>query len=437
MKKIISILLIITVCLSLASCVPNLKKYAVQFADDPIKVDYTDAKRDDYVAFLEKLDVFSARLSASINTNRGMGQNYCISPVSVYMSLALAVECSSGETRDEILDALGMTYEEVSEFTKYLYAFCNREFTYYDGFGRSGVAAYEQLSNSIWVDDNLPIKLDGVNALAKNYNCDFFAANYRDGSAKDMINQYIEYKTHGVIKGNLDFSSDSVFTLINTFYLKEIWNTFGRNLVFSAGYYPFENFDGSYSDVRLLNSYYANGRVYETDYYSTFYAETEHGFKLHFIVPSKNMTIGGVFTEKTISEVLSLKDYGHIDHENKQLHYTKVLFPEFETSFSGSLHDIMSKDFGIESLFSADNCDLSGITDTDIYCKDLIHKSKLNVTASGIEGAAISAIQGATSPAPSTYEEVKHEFTINEAFGFVLTDSYGTVLFSGVVNHLN
>ena len=33
--------------------------------------------------------------------------------------------------------------------------------------------------------------------------------------------------------------------------------------------------------------------------------------------------------------------------------------------------------------------------------------------------------------------EVYHDYIVDRAFGFVITDSYGAVLFSGVVNSVN
>ena len=35
------------------------------------------------------------------------------------------------------------------------------------------------------------------------------------------------------------------------------------------------------------------------------------------------------------------------------------------------------------------------------------------------------------------YEKVYHDYIVDRAFGFVITDSYGAVIFSGVVNSVN
>ena len=37
---------------------------------------------------------------------------------------------------------------------------------------------------------------------------------------------------------------------------------------------------------------------------------------------------------------------------------------------------------------------------------------------------------------PGEYKEVYHDYIVDRAFGFVIIDSYGAVLFSGVINSI-
>ena len=90
-----------------------------------MEVKHSDSKQEGYEEFIEKLDLFAAKLTYEIYADSNKRSNICISPVSVYMALALATECANGETREEILNAVGVTYDEVKNFTKVLYAFSN------------------------------------------------------------------------------------------------------------------------------------------------------------------------------------------------------------------------------------------------------------------------------------------------------------------------
>lgn len=437
MKKLISLILVLSLCFAVSSCGANYKKYSVASAASKQSVSYADYKQEGYKEFLDKIDEFAAKLTYEVYSDSEKQSNVCISPVSVYMALAIAAECSNTDTRDEILNAVGVTYDDVKSFTKVLYAFCNREFYYTNMVGDRQISAFEELANSIWADKNVSLKTSGVNNLAGNYNCDLFSVNFNNGEAEEAINAYIKDKTHGIIDGDIDFSPETLITIINTFYLKEVWNDFGDELKFTDGAYDFKNSDGSVTSNTLLCGYYNNGNIYDGDGYTSFYTMTEHGFQIRFILPTDGHTVKDVFTAENIYTVSNIVDYGFVDEENKLLHHTRVLFPEYEASFDGDIAKILQEDFNINRLFDLEECDFSSITDEDVACEAVIHKCSVEVNKKGIEGAAVTVMPmvGAAAP-PEGYEDVYHEFIVDRAFGFVIIDTYGTVLFSGVVNNV-
>ena len=80
---------------------------------------------------------------------------------------------------------------------------------------------------------------------------------------------------------------------------------------------------------------------------------------------------------------------------------------------------------------------MSKISNVPAYADQVKHVAKLDVTKEGIEGAAVTIISNkATSPAPRPYEKVYQDFLIDRPFGFILTDVYGTTLFSGVIKNV-
>ena len=101
------------------------------------------------------------------------------------------------------------------------------------------------------------------------------------------------------------------------------------------------------------------------------------------------------------------------------------------------MFNILKEDFGINKLFDFEECDFSNVTDEEIACYGVIHKCSLEVNKKGIEGAAVTAMPSAGAAGPlEGYVKVYHDFIVDRAFGFVITDSYGTVLFSGVINEI-
>ena len=442
MKKIISLILLLPLCFSLGSCaflpenVFGSKKTVLASSAQKVSVGFDDAKEENYVAFLDKLDSFAAKLTYEIYADSDKNVNFCISPVSVYMALALATECSNGETCDEILDAVGVTYDEVKNFTKVLYSFCNREFYYTDLTNARRISAFSELANSIWMAEDVSFKQDGVNNVANNYNCDLFGVDFDNGEGERAINKYIKEKTHGLIDGNIDLPAETLITLINTFYLKEVWNEYGDKLDFTNSAYDFKNADGNSTSIKLLKGYYNKGNVYSGDGYTSFFTTTEHGYKLHFILPTDENSLEDIFTSENIYNIINISDYGYVDHENKLLHNTRVFFPEYEASYDGDIKNILRNDFGINKLFDIEECDFSNIINTAVACDGVIHKCNLNVNARGIEGAAVTVMPNAGAAGPGEYKEVYHDYIVDRAFGFVIIDSYGAVLFSGVINSI-
>ena len=441
MKKLIALLLALVMGFSVCSCGKitdwYLDSHAIALAAEKKGTGYNDFKDEDYKAFLLKIQSFSAELTAEMSKKYGTGDNFAISPISVYMGLALACECAVGETRQEILDAVGVTYEEVSKYTSKLYAYANKEYIQRGVTNNEKVVAYQSLNNSIWLDDSVEFVEDGVNNLASDYNCDVFRASVKGGEMERLINKYIENKTKGLVDGDVKLSPETYFVLMNTYYLKEIWNEYGNNLPFVDKEINFQNGDGSFTETKLLQGYYNYGKVYDGDRFTSFFTTTEHNFKIYFFLPDEEWSVSSVFTADNINTILTLEDWGYVDDENRQLHNTRVFFPEFEADFDDDIADVLKSSLEIKKIFDPDACDMSNISKDPIYCEGFFHKVDLTVDKKGIEGASVVYIPGAGAAGPPEYEELFHDFVISGAFGFVITDSNGTVVFSGVINEID
>lgn len=443
-KRILCVALACVMCLLGCSCsiIRGAKLEANKLASAAEKMSvnsyedyYSD---DDYRSFLSQIQKFSARLSASLVEKYGASENIAISPISVYMALALACECANGETRQEILDAVGVSYDDVSRYTKRLYAFCNQEFKSLSALEVQQIDAYESLNNSIWLDEGLSYVQSGIDSLASNYNCDSFRTNFANGDGEKLIGEYIKEKTHGLIDGSIDLDPETVFVLMNTFYLKEIWNETGMDLSMTKDYYDFKNTDGKTVKTKLLEGYYNAGHVIESGDHVSFFTETKHGFKIYFLVPTGDHTAAEIMNRDNIATVVARSSWNWRDDAKLEEYYTRVLFPEFEAEFDDDIRSILVDDFGIESLFDRNRCDVSNVFAEDAFCNQVIHRASLEVNKKGIEGAAVTIMEVCGSHEPNEeYTKVYETLVVDRAFGFVLTDSYGTVLFSGVINSID
>ena len=61
MKKLLSVIIVLSLCLSLSSCSGNYEKHSVASAAAKLNVKHSDAEKEGYSEFIDKLDVFAAK----------------------------------------------------------------------------------------------------------------------------------------------------------------------------------------------------------------------------------------------------------------------------------------------------------------------------------------------------------------------------------------
>lgn len=438
-KQFFAILYAAFLALPACSCSLFAKSKILSTPAKAEQLDWKDHYENDFVAFKNKTNAFAAKFTANTYAKSPKTQNFTVSPVSVFMALGMASACADGETKTELLSALGVSAQELTENYAKLYNSLHVKFKDTNALGREKVTGTLQLSNSIWLDNSLTAKNDTLSTLANDYYCYAHEVDF-DGNnknANDAIKNFIKKQTNGLIKRDFTLSEETIFTLINTLYLKDIWNMYGDELKQTSKTYAFANSDGSVTDKRLLQGKYITGRAYETESYSAYYTTTYHGYKIKFMLPNNGYSVADIFTEENLKTFNAVADFDAEDEIHLKRYHTRCFFPEYKASFNGDVKEILEQDFGISALFDEETCDFTALTDNDpAYCSGVIHQTALEVNKRGIEGAAITVIPGAGAPGPDEYENVYVDFIVDRAFGFILTDSYNTVIFAGVVENI-
>ena len=431
MRKVLFLLVLILLFFGLVGCKNSSEKYQYKAAFEKVSYKYEDIKEEEYLNFFNKVSVFSSRITELIYENNDQ-KNFVISPISIYMALAMAVESSDGTTQKEILEALGLSYEEVSKYTKILYSLCNKEYTTENFLGKEKVVAESILTNSIWIDNDVELIKNGMEKLAENYNTDSYRVPFKDSISK--ANKAINDKTKGLIDSLPNLDEETLMVLLNTFYFKEIWNDDGDELKLTSQKYDFTSSSDVVKKVFLLMGKYVNGKAYEDEKYTHFFTTTEHNYKISFIVPKENYDVKDIFLEENLVKIINMKDYKQVDEEKKEQNFTRCFFPEYEAEFDGDIKNELEK-MGISRLFTPD-CTFGNITNEWIYCNRIIHKTKLKVDRTGILGASITALEMPGAADPGEYKKVYHDYIVDRSFGFLITNPNGVVIFSGVINDI-
>lgn len=441
MKKIKFLAILCAACCatSMSSCSFFAKSKMLCVPAKAEELTWEEHYEENFLAFKEKTNAFSAKFASNTYAQSVKMNNFAVSPVSVFMALGMASACADGETKTELLSALGVSAQELTENYAKLYNSLHVEHKSTNAFDREKTTGTLKLSNSIWLDNSLTAKNDTLSTLANDYYCYAHEVDF-DGNnknANDAIKNFIRKQTKGLIKRNFALDEETIFTLINTLYLKDIWNMYGDELKQTSKTYTFTNSDSSTTDKRLLQGKYITGRAYETESYSAYYTTTYHGYKIKFMLPNNGYSVADIFTEENLKTFNAVADFDAEDEINLKRYHTRCFFPEYKASFNGDVKEILEQDFSLTSLFDKDNCDFTALTDDKpAYCDGVIHQTSLEVNKRGIEGAAITVIPGAGAPGPDEYENVYVDFIVDRAFGFILTDSYNTVIFAGVVENI-
>lgn len=399
-----------------------------------VELSYTERKEEGYLSFKQGTDKFSAKFTENVYKTADKDDNFTVAPLSVYMALSLVTECAGGDTRKEILDVLGVSYDELKENISKLYRALNVEHK------SSGLIAEKTLgmvnmTNSIWLDKSLQTNRACLDELAGKYYAYAYQTDFvnKPDLANYAIKSFIKKQTKGLINEEMDIDAQTLFVLINTLYLKDVWNMYGDDIAMTGNAYSFKERDGEEERLKFLQGKYIAGQAYEGDGFASFYTTTYNGYKIKFILPNEDKTIDEVFTKENLYTVNTVTDYKVVDGEKREEYYTRCLFPEFEGEYDNDVKDVLRNDFGINELFDFSACNLTNLTLSPAFCPQVRHIAELKVDRKGIEGAAVTVIPKAGAPGPGPYTKVYFDFTVNRTFGFVLTDRYDTVLFTGVI----
>lgn len=384
----------------------------------------------DYTALLPALKSFAASFGDDYFSS-SEDKNAVISPLSAYMALSLASRCAAGDTNTELLTVLGTDEETLEACVPSLYSTLNRTFTVDEQeMGRT------MLTNSVWYDSGIKsLKSDCLDALSSYYGAYSYQADFAgdNAAANNAVRNFIKEKTNNLIDRDWNLSEETLLALVNTLYVKDIWDVDRENLS-SFKEDDFLNGDGSSKNVTYYSAYYRSGQAASADGCQYFYSTTANGFRITFVKPDEGKSVSSVLTDENIEKFLA-GGYVTQDDEKKEYYETRCIFPEFTLETNGDIAENLKR-MGVNKLFDVTECDFSSVTDETVFCKKVQHAAKLIVNKKGIEGAAVTVVGLNGSAAQGeTYTTVYENFILDRSFGVVL--SYRNIpLFIGSVYSL-
>ena len=399
---------------------PNEQKYIKwngEFDDEAFQPVY-DRWRDDLNAlrpeegFADGLETYFPTAARALLS--GQGSRVC-SPLNVYMALAMLAEITDGDTRQEILAALGSDdLEDLRTQAKAVWRSVYRQ----DG------AVNSVLANSLWLNEGSSFRQETVDLLAENY----YASVYRGEMGSDGLNQalrdWLDEQTGGLLKNatkSARFSPDTVLALASTVYFQSKWKE-----EFSKSKTQEDIFHGLSGDtsVDFLRSDGAD-TYYWGEGFAAYGKLLESGGTMWFFLPDEGVTPEDLLAGEAVFTLAADSDRW----EDQTRLIVHVSIPKFDIFQQQTLTDALET-MGISKVFDLGQADFSPISDNDLYLSQADHAARLIIDEEGVTAAAYTLMEAAGAARPPE-EEV--DFRLDRPFLTMVTSRDGLLLFAGIV----
>lgn len=349
--------------------------------------------------------------------------NIMISPASIALAMEMTGAGSCDDTLRQITDLIApdATPEEVQAFM----ADINQHLNNNDYFDLHS-------ANSVWMNEDIVgdhIKDDFLNFIREYYSAEAQSLQF-DTEALELINEWIEEKTNGMIPDMLkELEPSAAMVLVNAIAFEAQWATPYEDYQVHENEI-FHNNDGTESEVTML--YDTLNWYYETDF-ATGFCRYYEGGEYYFLamLPTDDSISANEFAAS-----LTAEDWNEFinSRDGNYLVYTRM--PEFESDYEVGMTEIL-KQMGVTDAFTeAANFDnIAEIPGYYLYISKVLHKTHIELDRYGTRAAAATAVT--LDAACAFVEEETREVYLDRPYVYAIVDSAdNTPLFIGTVNSL-
>lgn len=418
MKKVTMTLAMMAMMMGLASCgttksADNSKKNQqddlVASREDGLMDDnyliLSDAQRD----IIENNNAFALNLFSQM---KGFDSKV-VSPMSVSYLMGMLANGADGQTRQEIMKAIGcekVSLRDLNEFYQMLITRAN----HFDKATTINIADYIALNRQYQLKDGF------ASTMQNYYKAGVESLDFSKASTLKRINRWCSDHTDGMIPKIIEqVDADAVSYIMNAIYFNGTWTD-----KFDTRQTKLENFQGYTRDIKKTQMMHRNGKYQYMDNADFAAVNLPYGngsYSMTVILPSRGKSIDEVMAgldAKKVSELRRSMDECVVD----------LKLPRFTISQKTSLNDIISK-LGAPTMFTS-GADFSNFASGNLSISKMLQKAKIEVSEEGTKASAVTmAMVAMTALRP---EPRKVEFHANRPFIYMITEhSTGAILFMG------
>lgn len=347
-------------------------------------------------------------------------QNRVCSPLNVYMALSMLATVTDGQTRQQILAALGA---DAMDTLRTRAAALYNENTWDDGVITS------LLANSFWLRDDREYNTDTLAALAEDFFAYAFSGEMGSEEYLSQLRRWINENTGDLLTeqtNGLELSPDTVLALVSTIYYSAHWSQ-----EFYDGYNTQDVFHAPTGDVTATYMHSNDhGSVYYGDDFMATGLSLRNGGCMWLLKPANGAQAAELLSsDGALSFLLANGDWSQTQQAKIALS-----LPKFDVSSDLDLLDTLAR-LGMTDVLDpalADFTPLMAEKTDGLALTEARHAARVKIDEEGCEAAAYTILTVAETAMAEEPEIV--EFTLDEPFVFAITGVDGLPLFVGLVN---
>lgn len=418
MKKTMMTIAMMAMTMGLTSCGTSKNSQASKSGKlDGVVVSKSDQLVDDGYLILSNTqrDIVNNNNAFALNLFRELNgfDSKVVSPMSVAYLMGMLANGADGQTRQEIMTAIGCKDVSLKDLNEFYQMMITRA-SHFDPSTTINIANY------IALNKQYSLKGDFAKTMQEYYKAGVESMDFKSASSLKRINGWCSDHTNGMIPRIVDeIDPSAVSYIMNAIYFNGTWQE-----KFNNSQTKLENFRGYTRDIKKTQMMHRNGKYQYMDNADFAAVNLPYGngsYSMTVILPNRGKSIDEVMAgldAKKVSELGRSMDECVVD----------LKLPRFTISQETSLNDIISK-LGAPTMF-ASGADFSNFASGNLSISKMLQKAKIEVSEEGTKASAVTmAMVAMTALRP---EPRQVEFHANRPFIYMITEhSTGAILFMG------
>lgn len=379
-------------------------------------VDLTQEQKE----YVKRSNEFALNLYKAVIQSENGNKSTIVSPFSAVYMLGMLNDGSAGKTAEEISTVLGFGKDGKQAINEFCKAMIEQT-------PEVDPSVLLQTANCVVVNDKRHVELQDqfVNDISKYYKGEVMTLNFASTNSLNTINNWSNAHTDGMIPTLMNqLSEDAAMLLLNAISFKATWTE-----KFDEKDTQIETFtkeDGTTESVKMMHRH-AIARVGEGSDFYTLLLPYGSGDKW-------SMTIFLPKEGKTVSDVvnsLDMSKWSTYAYEYPSTRNVDIKLPRFENTYKADIKNALQR-MGVQSMFDADNADLSLICNNKRLCvSEMEQTTAIEVSEEGTKTSTVTIAElGDTEEYGISGDKVF--FYANQPFVYIIREaSSGAVFFIG------